>query len=153
MFHSSSGQTKQKENKLRNNFTLSNTNFYMHKETLSSPWNSLWKKHAKCSKASMWEAVGEFALRMEDFAVQAALSPLQTCIFSVITLQSCQDFVYQHSLNSSAAKLVMDNLICSTTSLQDNHIMVLSRAYHLESSQDLQHAHRGRKRYTDEKSG
>lgn len=88
---------------------------------------------------------------MEGFAVQAALFPLQMCIFSVITLQLCQDFVYQHSLNSSVAKLVMDNVIYSTISLQDNHIMVLSRAYHLESTQDLQHAHRGRKRRTDEK--
>lgn len=98
-----------------------------------------------------WKAVDEFELTMEDFSVQSALSPLQTCIFSVITLQLCQDFVYQHSLNSSAAKLVMDNLIYPTTSLQDNHIMVLSRAYHLESTQDLQHAHRGRERCTDEK--
>lgn len=100
----------------------------------------------------MWKAVGEFALMMKDFAIQAALSPLQMCIFFVITLQLCQDFEYQHSLNSSAAKLVMDNLIYSTTSLQDNHIMVLSRAYHLEYTQDLQHAHRERKRCTDEKS-
>lgn len=86
---------------------------------------------------------------MEGFTVQAVFSPLHTCTFSVVTLQLCQDFLYQHSLNSSVAKLVMDNLIYSTTSLQDNHIMIFSRAYHLESTQDLQHAQRGRRRCTD----
>lgn len=88
---------------------------------------------------------------MEGFVVQALFFPLQAHTFSVTTLQLCQDFLYQHSLNSSVTKLVMDNLIYSTTSLQDNHIMFFSRAYHLESTQDLRHAQREqeRERYTD----
>lgn len=83
----------------------------------------------------LWRLLSDVVLVIKGFIVQASLSPVWTHIFSLP--YNCQDFLYQHIMNSSVAKAIVDNLIYFTTALQNNRIMGLSRAYHLESSKYL----------------